>query len=71
VRSYRFTIPTDPTVTGNYSVSMTQIALNGIPLEAAGDAAPWLYGERTKYLDSLGVILLTQRYGKMLAYRPA
>lgn len=67
VKSYRFTIPDDYTNAAAYTVTMRAVALNGLTLESPGS---WQYGERGRYIDSLGVILITQRNGKALAYRP-
>lgn len=68
VKSYRIAIPTDPTSAAGYSVVATTLTFDtGVSLE---DIGGWQYGERNAYLESLGVILMTQRDGKMLAYRP-
>ena len=70
VRSYRITIPTDPTDEANYSVTMHALTLDsGVALESG--IVLYQCGERSQYIDSLGVILMTQYTGKMLAYRPA
>jgi len=71
VRSYRFPIPSDPTSAANYSISMTPLGFApGVSLEA-GEAVTKQLGQRSNYLSSLGIILMTQRTGKMLAYKPA
>jgi len=71
VRSYRFTIPNDPTSAANYSVSTTTLAFaSGVTLESGAERTKQL-GQRSYYLSSLGIILMTQRNGKMLAYKPA
>ncbi len=70
VRCYRFAIPNDPTNAASYSVSMKQLAFaSGVTLEAGSERTKQL-GQRNQYLPALGLILMTQRYGKMLAYRP-
>jgi prepilin-type processing-associated H-X9-DG protein len=70
-RCYRFTVPADPTNAGNYNVTMTQLSFAaGVAVES-GQEITWQYGERSQYLPSLGVVLMTQRFGKMLAYRPS
>jgi hypothetical protein len=73
IRCYRFTIPTDPTSAGSYSVSSSLLpfapGVSGV--ETAGLSTSWQYGERSQHLDELGVICITQRFGKMLAYRPS
>lgn len=68
VRSYRFVIPDDYTDPTEYSIAMTTLDLNGITLEAVTD--PYQYGDRGRYHPELGIILITQRLGKNLAYRP-
>jgi hypothetical protein len=71
VRCYRFVIPTDYTNAANYSVTMDTIAMNGISLESAGDTGPYQYGDRTDLLDEYGVLLLTQKFNKAVAFRPS
>ncbi len=71
VRLYKFQIPSDPTNAAGYSVFMTQLAFaSGVTLESGEERTKQL-GQRNMYLPTLGVILMTQRYGRMLAYRPA
>lgn len=67
VKSYRAVIPTDFTNAAAWSFAMTDVVLGGVTVEAGGS---WQYGDRSKYLDDLGVILMTQIDNKMLAYRP-
>lgn len=70
--NYIMSIPTDPTDAASYSVTHTSLSFaSGVTQETAAIGA-WQYGERCKYLpDPLGVILITQLHGPMLAYRPA
>lgn len=69
-KNWRFVVPADPTNAANYSVTKTTLALDtGVTVEAAHQDT-WQFGERSKYIPELGVICLTQRYGKILAYRP-
>jgi hypothetical protein len=70
VKSYRFVIPADYTSGANYSVTNVALNQNGIAIEDVGGTTTWQYGERSKYIASLGVILITQANNKMLAYRP-
>lgn len=70
VRFFRAVIPTDPTNAASYSMSVTNVALaSGVVLEPGEERTKQL-GQRNHFIPSLGVILLTQRTGKMLAFRP-
>jgi hypothetical protein len=71
VKCYHFVIPDNYTNAASYAVSLQTISLGGVTLEAEADAKVWQYGQRTCYHPALGVILMTQVYGKMLAFRPA
>ena len=66
VRCFHFGVPTDPTIASNYKVEQTVLTPKE-PLEAV---QCWQYGQRNEYVPQLGVVLITQRYGPMLAYRP-
>lgn len=71
VSYYKFIVPTDPTDAANYVITSATCTFDtGVTLES-GSEGSWQYGDRGQYLPTLGVILMTQRYGKMLAYRPA
>jgi hypothetical protein len=70
VTSTKFSIPDTPATAASYSLSTTSVSMNGVTMESATQG--YAYGERAKYISSLGgVILINQRFGKMLAYRPA
>jgi hypothetical protein len=74
VRSFKVVIPTDPTDEGSYgTMSMTTLAFApGVAIDVGEATNRWSYGEITRYLDSLGVILLPQAHtATMLAYRPS
>ncbi|MBP8301000.1 MAG: hypothetical protein KA020_11580 [Planctomycetes bacterium] len=65
----KFDIPSAHGTAGAYTLTTVSVDMNGITLEAAAGDIP--YGSRGHYLDSLGgLVLLTQRYGKTLAFRP-
>ncbi len=72
VRYRYFTIPDDYTNSAAYSLSgHVTVAPNGVTLESSADSDPWQYGQRTRFHSGLGVILMTQKFHKMLAFRPA
>ncbi len=65
----QFEIPDDPANGAAYAISTESIDLNGVTLEAATLGYP--YGARGRYHSQLGgLVLLNQRYGKMLAFKP-
>jgi hypothetical protein len=71
---HSFTVPTgDVTNTANYTVSSRQLSLGpGVSYASGSNTVPvWGYGDRMKYLPALGVCLVPQGAGKMLAFRPA
>ena len=71
VRHRQRCAPSDPTDAANYTVTSTACTFDtGVSLES-GKEGSWQYGERGQYLPTLGVVLMTQHTGKMLAYRPA
>ena len=71
---HSFTVPTGGvTSAANYTVNSRQLALaSGVSYPpVANDRPVWGYGDRCKYLPALGVCLLPQPSGAMLAFRPA
>ena len=69
VTLWKFAIPSTPGTAASYTViGPTTVNMNGVTLETALGNAP--YGHRHQLLPGLGVVLLTQRYGNMLAFRP-
>ena len=67
---YSCPIPSDPTVGANYTFTPTVVNMNGLVFDR-GVLADWPCGHRARYHPELGVILLTNRSGPMMAYRPA
>lgn len=68
VHCARFAIPTDYTNAAAYSVETLSIDLNGFELEAGANLSP--YGQRSMYLNGLGVILVPMKAKQLLAFRP-
>jgi hypothetical protein len=68
-------LPADPTVAANYEATTVELDLaSGLTLETAGTPLSpniFLYGQgKGGYMADLGVIMMPQRDGPMLAYRP-
>jgi hypothetical protein len=69
MKNFRFVIPTDYTDQADYTVTSTTLDTSGVTIENL-DSSQFQYGERNMFHPELGVIMMTQRYEKMLAYRP-
>ena len=70
---HKVSIPSDPSVASDYSTTVTPLSIApGVKLEQG--IVPRQYsganGGRGKYISALGVILMHQWRGPVLAYRP-
>lgn len=71
VRSYVCTLPSNYTSAAAYTFTMTALSLApGVSLESGYEMTKQ-HGDRNQFIPGLGVVLLTQNFNRMLAYRPA